>query len=90
MFFWHSGGVMSNGSRNTQAHMCAHRLTHPDSGAATHPDNTFTFRRVFVLAQRPPLYLAEGSCQTQEGSAVSHLDSLLVGFTTLETHHCLT
>lgn len=43
--FWHSGGVMSDRSRYTQAKvLCTHRLTHQDLGAATHPHNTFSFR----------------------------------------------
>lgn len=39
--------------------------THPDSRAAAHPGNTFTFRNAFS-SPTPPLSLAEGLCQTQK------------------------
>lgn len=77
---------MSNRSRYTQVHpgtprhTCAHIGSHnTDAGAATHPDNTFPFKPAFSSSTPPPS-LAEGSWQTQEGSAFSHLVSLLEGF----------
>jgi hypothetical protein len=81
---------MSDRSRYTQAKvLCTHRLTHQDLGAATHPHNTFSFRHA-LSRSTPHCLWGGGSCQTQEGSAFSHLDSLLEGFTVLETRHCLT